>query len=82
MSECFATFKCELYHDYMAEPSVKIIANWQDVTAPNASDTILTATNPAKTTVYATVTGKSPVAEIPWVNNNVLISPYSHIFLV
>lgn len=62
------------YQDYMAEPSVKIIANWQDVTAPNASDTILTATNPAKTTVYATVTGKSPVAETPWVNNNVLLT--------
>ena len=25
------------YQDYMTEPSVKIIANWQDVTAPNAS---------------------------------------------
>ena len=62
------------YQDYMAEPSVKIIANWQDVTAPNASDTILTATNPAKTTVYATVTGKSPMAETPWVNNNVLLT--------
>lgn len=62
------------YQDYMTEPSVKIIANWQDVTAPNASDTILTATNPAKTTVYATVTGKSPVAETPWVNNNVLLT--------
>ena len=62
------------YQDYMTEPSVKIIANWQDVTAPNASDTILKATNPAKTTVYATVTGKSPVAETPWVNNNVLLT--------
>ena len=63
------------HQNYMTEASVKIIANWQDATAPNASDTILKATNPAKTTVYATVTGSSPVAETPWVNNNVLISP-------
>lgn len=54
--------------------SVKIIANWQDVTSPIASDTILKATNPAKTTVYATVTGSSSVAETPWVNNNVLLT--------
>ena len=37
------------YQDYMTEPSVKIIANWQDATTPNAGDTILKATNPAKT---------------------------------
>ncbi len=62
------------YQNYMTEASVKIIANWQDVTSPIASDTILKATNPAKTTVYATVTGSSPVAETPWVNNNVLLT--------
>ena len=62
------------HQNYMTEASVKIIANWQDATAPNASDTILKATNPAKTTVYATVTGSSPVAETPWVNNNVLLT--------
>ena len=62
------------HQNYMMEASVKIIANWQDATAPNASDTILKATNPAKTTVYASVTGNSPVAETPWVNNNVLLT--------
>lgn len=39
----------------------------RDVTAPNAGDTILTATNPAKTTVYATVTGDSSIYPLRYI---------------
>lgn len=60
------------YQTYVAVPTVKIIANWEDVTAPAGNDTILKATNPTKTTTYASVTASTPKADTPWVNNNVL----------
>ena len=60
------------YQDYMTEASVKIIANWKDITAPVSSDTILTATNPTKTITYAAVTAAGKIAETPWVNNDAM----------
>ena len=62
------------YQTYVAVPTVKIIANWEDVTAPAVADTILKATNPTKTTTYASVTATTPKADTPWVNNNVLLT--------
>jgi hypothetical protein len=62
------------YQSYVAVPTVKIIANWQDSSAPAGNDTILKATNPTKTTTYASVTASTSKADTPWVNNNVLLT--------